>query len=98
MPNVFATTAIRKGALIIEYRGQRTTWDIVSSRPDSDPANPEHTFIFETSDGSVASSRLNAVKNTTSAPMVSGSDVPAPASNFKVTTPADLRLAESLLC
>jgi uncharacterized protein len=50
---VFATTAIRKGALIIEYRGQRTTWDIVNSRPHSDPDNPEHTFIFETSDGSV---------------------------------------------
>ena len=50
---VFAATSIRKGALIIEYRGQRTTWEIVNARPDSDPANPHHTFIFETSDGTV---------------------------------------------
>ena len=50
---VFAATTIRRGALIVEYRGQRTTWEIVNERPDSDPANPHHTFIFETSDGSV---------------------------------------------
>ena len=50
---VFAARTIRRGALIIEYRGQRTTWDIVNERPDSDPANPQHTFVFETSDGSV---------------------------------------------
>ena len=50
---VFAATTIRKGALVIEYRGERTTWDIASARPDSDPDNPHHTFIFETSDGLV---------------------------------------------
>ena len=50
---VFAARTIRKGALILEYRGERTTWEIVCARPDSDPDNPEHTFIFETSDGSV---------------------------------------------
>ena len=50
---VFAARTIRKGALIIEYRGQRTTWEIARARPDSDPENPEHTFIFETCDGSV---------------------------------------------
>ena len=50
---VFAATTIRKGALIVEYGGQRTTWKIVNERPDSDPANPYHTFIFETSDGTV---------------------------------------------
>jgi len=50
---VFAATAISKGALIIEYRGQRTTWEVVCARPDSDPEHPEHTFIFETSDGTV---------------------------------------------
>jgi uncharacterized protein len=50
---VFAATTIRKGTVIIEYRGERTTWDIASRRPDSDPSNPQHTFIFETSDGNV---------------------------------------------
>jgi len=50
---VFAATTISKGALIIEYRGQRTTWEVVCARPDSDPEHPEHTFIFETSDGTV---------------------------------------------
>jgi len=50
---VFAATTICKGALVIEYRGERTTWDIASARPDSDPDNPHHTFIFETSDGRV---------------------------------------------
>jgi SET domain-containing protein len=50
---VFAATTIRKGAVIVEYRGQLTTWEIVNERPDSDPANPHHTFIFETSSGAV---------------------------------------------
>jgi SET domain-containing protein len=50
---VFAARTIRKGALIVEYRGQRTTWEIASARPDSDPLNAQHTFIFETSDGKV---------------------------------------------
>ena len=48
---VFATRTIRKGAVIIEYRGQKASWEVVSQRPDSDPDNPQHTFIFETSDG-----------------------------------------------
>jgi SET domain-containing protein len=50
---VFATRMIRRGMTIIEYRGERTTWKIARSRPDSDPDNPHHTFIFELSDGSV---------------------------------------------
>ena len=61
---VFAARTIRKGAVIIEYRGERTTWEIVNTRPDSDPDHPEHTFIFETSDGSVidAGRRGNAAR------------------------------------
>jgi SET domain-containing protein len=50
---VFAARTIRKGAVIIEYRGERTTWEIANERPDSDPSHPQHTFIFETSDGGV---------------------------------------------
>ena len=61
---VFAATTIAKGTLIIEYRGERTTWEIVSERPDSDPKNPTHTFIFEVSDGKVidAGVRGNAAR------------------------------------
>jgi uncharacterized protein len=50
---VFATRTIRKGTTILEYRGERTTWEIARSRPDSDPDNPHHTFIFELDDGEV---------------------------------------------
>ena len=45
---VFARRSIRRGARIIEYRGERTTWELASEQPDSDPSNPQHTFIFET--------------------------------------------------
>ena len=61
---VFATQAIRKGTRVIEYRGRRTTWDAALERPASDPANPQHTFFFETSDGTVidANVRGNAAR------------------------------------
>jgi hypothetical protein len=61
---VFAATTIAKGTRIIEYRGQRTTWDIACERPDSDPDNPAHTFIFELSDDRVidAGVRGNAAR------------------------------------
>lgn len=50
---VFATRKIRKGTTIIEYRGERTTWEIASARPDSDPKDSRHTFIFELDNGLV---------------------------------------------
>ena len=61
---VFAIRTIRKGATIIEYRGERTTWKIARTRPDSDPDNPHHTFLFELNDGDVidADVRGNAAR------------------------------------
>ena len=61
---VFAARQIRKGTTIIEYRGDRTSWAIASRRPDSDPDNPHHTFIFELADGKVidAGCRGNAAR------------------------------------
>jgi uncharacterized protein len=61
---VFAARTIRKGSKVIEYRGDRTTWDIALERPPSDPDNPHHTFFFETSDGGVidANVRGNAAR------------------------------------
>ena len=50
---MFAAGKIDKGTTIIEYRGERTTWEIVCERPASDPDDPAHTFIFELSDGRV---------------------------------------------
>jgi SET domain-containing protein len=54
----FATRTIRKGARIIEYRGARSSWDVASERPLSDPADPYHTLLFELSDGSVIDAGL----------------------------------------
>ncbi len=61
---VFATRTIRKGTEIIEYRGERTSWDVALERPPSDPDNPFHTFFFELSDGRVidANVRGNAAR------------------------------------
>jgi SET domain-containing protein len=61
---VFASRTIPKGTVIIEYRGQRTSWEAASERQDNDPSDPQHTFIFATSDGRVidASRRGNAAR------------------------------------
>ena len=55
---VFATKKIRKGKTIIEYKGKRTSWDEAMSRPDSDPDDPSHTFLFEIDDGRVIDARV----------------------------------------
>jgi uncharacterized protein len=55
---VFATQKIRKGSVIIEYKGQRATWDEAMERPDSDPGDPAHTFLFELDDGRVIDARV----------------------------------------
>jgi uncharacterized protein len=61
---VFARRTIRKGAYIIEYRGQRVSLAEAERRPDSDPRNPYHTFLFELHDGRVidAAVRGNAAR------------------------------------
>ena len=61
---VFARRTIGKGARIVEYRGQRISVEEAERRPDSDPANPYHTFLFELHDGRVidAAVRGNAAR------------------------------------
>ena len=61
---VFAARRIAKDEKVIEYRGQRTTWDVANDRPSPDPDNPYHTFVFGLEDGSVidASVRGNAAR------------------------------------
>jgi SET domain-containing protein len=55
---VFAQAKLRKGTLILEYKGKRTTWDKAMERPDSDPDDPAHTFLFELDDGRVIDARV----------------------------------------
>jgi len=55
---VFATDAIARGERIIEYKGQRCSWDEAMERPDSDPDDPAHTFLFELEDGRVIDARV----------------------------------------
>jgi SET domain-containing protein len=55
---VFAADRIRKGTTIIEYKGQRASWDDAMERPDSDPDDPTHTFLFELDDGRVIDARV----------------------------------------
>ena len=55
---VFATETIPRGERIIEYKGQRVSWDDAMKRPDSDPDDPAHTFLFELEDGRVIDARV----------------------------------------
>ena len=55
---VFASAKIRKGTVILEYKGKRSSWDEVMERPDSDPDNPAHTFLFQLDDGNLIDARV----------------------------------------
>jgi uncharacterized protein len=55
---VFAATEIARGERIVEYKGKRSTWDEAMARPDSDPDDPAHTFLFEIDDGRVIDARV----------------------------------------
>ena len=55
---VFATEPIRKGTVIVEYKGRRASWDEALERPDSDPDDSAHTFLFELDDGNVIDARV----------------------------------------
>lgn len=48
---VFATRSIRKGRKLIEYTGERISWEEAERRYPVDPV-PYHTFLFEIGDGS----------------------------------------------
>jgi uncharacterized protein len=47
---VFATRDIPKGERLIEYKGERITWQEAERRYPVDPV-PYHTFLFEVGDG-----------------------------------------------
>ena len=48
---VIATRTIRRGRKIVEYKGERITWEEAERRYPEDPI-PYHTFLFEIGDGS----------------------------------------------
>ena len=54
---VFALATLAKGSCIVEYRGRRTSWEEATARPDSDPDDPAHTFLFGLDDGRVIDPR-----------------------------------------
>lgn len=48
---VFAVWPILKGTRLVEYKGERITWEEAERRYPKDPV-PYHTFLFEIGDGS----------------------------------------------
>lgn len=61
---IYATSAIARGTLIIEYTGQIIDWDTALERHPHDPAQPNHTFYFSLDTGQVidANVRGNAAR------------------------------------
>jgi hypothetical protein len=50
---VYAVAAIKAGARIIEYTGERISWEEAVDRHPHDPAQPNHTFYFHLDTGQV---------------------------------------------
>ena len=60
----FAKRLIRKGERIIEYKGERISWEEADERYDDENQDRHHTFLFEVDDDTVidAGVRGNAAK------------------------------------
>jgi SET domain-containing protein len=50
---VFAVQDIAEGETLIEYVGEHISWDVAQARHPHDPKDPNHTFYFSLTDGSV---------------------------------------------
>ncbi len=50
---VFARRPVAAGERVIEYVGERISWDEALRRHPHDPAQPHHTFYFSLDDGRV---------------------------------------------
>jgi SET domain-containing protein len=50
---VYATAPIPAGAKIIEYTGERISWEEAVDRHPHDPSQPNHTFYFHIEGGQV---------------------------------------------
>ena len=67
---VFAAEPIRKGTVILEYKGKRVSWDEAMARPPSSAEDAAHTFLFELDDGRVIDPSVRATRRA-------GSIIPA---------------------
>jgi uncharacterized protein len=56
---VYCLVSIKKGELIIEYKGEVITWKEALKRHPHDPANPDHTFYFHVDDKHVIDGKYN---------------------------------------
>ena len=50
---VFALRPLKKGEVIIEYKGEVIDWPEALRRHPHDPKDPDHTFYFHIDDGNV---------------------------------------------
>jgi len=50
---VFALQPLKKGEVIIEYKGEVISWPEALRRHPHDPTDPDHTFYFHIDDGNV---------------------------------------------
>ena len=50
---VYAVAPIKAGTRIIEYTGERITWQVALDRHPHDPTQPNHTFYFHLDGGLV---------------------------------------------
>lgn len=50
---VYALAQLNAGDVLIEYTGERISWDEAMDRHPHDPAQPNHTFYFHIEDGRV---------------------------------------------
>jgi uncharacterized protein len=56
---VFASVALAADERLIEYKGERISWDEALRRHPHDPDHPNHTFYFSLDDGSVIDGKIN---------------------------------------
>ena len=47
---VYAISRIKKGAVVIEYKGELVTWKQAEKRHPHNPDDPDHTFFFHIDD------------------------------------------------
>ena len=55
---VFALTALTRGEVIIEYKGEVITWREALRRHPHDPSDPDHTFYFHVDDQHVIDAKV----------------------------------------
>ena len=55
---VFALKPLKKGEVVIEYKGEVITWKEALRRHPHDPTDPNHTFYFHIDDGNVIDAKF----------------------------------------